>query len=286
MNRPMQIASVSLALVAALGLAPSRASAQVPAASKSHEGIIVQAVGTATGRPTHVEMSGKLSAEAELAADAIVKFNDAKKRAMAAIDGIKNPDLSVKSGGVSIATGMDSNQQQMMAMRGMATGAAAGQKVRITETSRIVMSNAEKLSTQELLDKLLKVLDVAKDSGFVFSQPYTNDYYEMQARAMEGDIVVTFKMPDSSALRDKAYKAAIDDAKARAEKIAELSGANLGRILSVQEAGTGENNMINAYVVYMNRRTGNTEDALSGVTSGELTMRVSLTVQFELVAGK
>jgi uncharacterized protein YggE len=137
-----------------------------------------------------------------------------------------------------------------------------------------------------LLDKLLKVLDVAKDSGFVFSQPYTNDYYEMQARAMEGDIVVTFKMPDSSALRDKAYKAAIDDAKARAEKIAELSGAKLGRILSVQEGGTGENNMINAYVVYMNRRTGNTEDALSGVTSGELTMRVSLTVQFELVAGK
>jgi uncharacterized protein YggE len=282
----MQFASACLAFTAIFALAPSRAGAQISVASEPHEGIVVHAVGTATGRPTHVEMSGKLSADAELAADAIVKFNDAKKRAMAALDGLKNPDLSVKSGGVSIATGMDSNTQQMMAMRGMATS-AAGQKVRITETSRIVLANADKLSTQELLDKLLKVLDVAKDAGFVFSQPYTNDYYEMQARAMEGDIVVTFKMLDSSALRDKAYKAAIDDAKARAEKLAELSGTKLGRILSVQESGAGgENNMINAYVVYMNRRTGNTEDALSGVTSGELTMRVALTVQFELVAGK
>jgi len=281
----MQLAVVFSAFLAVPAFGPSRACAQISVASEPHEGIVVHAIGSATGRPTHVEMSGKLSADAELAADAIVKFNDAKKRAITALDGLKNPDLTVKSGGVSIAGGMDANTQQMMAMRGMATG-AAGQKVRITETSRIVLANADKLSTQELLDKLLKVLDVAKDAGFVFSQPYTNDYYEMQARAMEGDIVVQFKLPDSSALRDQAYKAALDDAKARAAKLAELSGAKLGRILSVQETQGGENNMINAYVVYMNRRSGNTDDALSGTTSGELTMRVALTVQFELLAGK
>lgn len=256
-------------------LAASAARAAAPEA-----GIVVHSTGSASARPTQVEMAGKLSGEAELAADAIVKFNDAKKRALAALTALKNPELTVVPGGVSVATGMDSNQQQMMAMRGIAV-ASTNQKVRIIETSRIVLAGADKVESGELLEKLLKVLDVAKDAGFQFSQPPTNDYYEMQARAMEGDIVVSFKLPDSSSLRDKAYKAAIDDAKSKAEKLAELSGIKLGRILSVVE-GPGSENQVNPYIMYVNRRAGATDDALSGTASGELTLHISLTVQFEI----
>ncbi len=172
------------------------------------EAIVVHATGSASARPTRVEMSARLSADAELATDAAVKFQDAKKRALAAMTALKNANLSVIPGGVCVATGMDSNAQQMMAMRGFATDNSSGQKVRITETSRIVLADADKLEAEELLGRLLKILDAAKDAGFTFTQPVTNDYYEMQARAQEGQVVFQFQLPDTAALRKKAYKAA------------------------------------------------------------------------------
>ncbi|HEV3418117.1 MAG TPA: SIMPL domain-containing protein [Pirellulales bacterium] len=249
-------------------------------AAVGEEGIVVHSTGSASARPTQVEMSAKLSADAELAADAAVKFRDAKKRALAALAALKNSDLSVTPGGVSVATSLDSNAQQMMMMRGISVG-STNQKVRITETNRIVLSQADKLEPEELLASLLKILDVAKDAGFQFALPPTNDYYEMQARAQEGQVVFLFKLPDSAVLRKKAYKAAIDDAKARAQELADLSAIKLGRILSVQE-GPGSNMQgVVYYSPAMNRGSGE-DNALTGVTSGEVTMRVNLTVQFEI----
>ena len=166
---------VSAAFLVLFALAAPSAAAE--------EGIVVHSSGSASARPTCVEMSARLSAEAELAADAAVKFRDAKKRALAAMTALKNAKLTVTPGGVTVATGMDSRSQQMMMMRGFATDNGGGQKVRITETSRIVLADADKLEADELLGSLLKVLDSAKDAGLSFTMPVTNDYYEMQARA-------------------------------------------------------------------------------------------------------
>ncbi len=259
-------------------------------AAKAEDGIVVHGSGTATGRPTQVEMSANLSADAELAADAVVKFRDAKKRAVAAIAAVKNPDLSITPGGVSVGTGMDANAQ-MMAMRGMAVNNTT-QKVRLSESNRIVLAHTDKLEPDELLEKLLKVIDVAKDAGFQIGPAPATNYYEMQIRAQEGEeasATVSFRMPDSSALREKAYKAAIDDAKAKAQKLAELSGGKLGRVLSIREEAPSKSDkddsaammMMNIYGMLANK--GNSEDkVLSGTTSGDLTLRVNLTVRFEL----
>jgi uncharacterized protein YggE len=246
----------------------------------AEEGIVVHGTGSASARPTQVEMCARLSAEAELASDAAVKFRDAKKRAMAAITALKNAKLTVIPGGVSVATGMDSRAAQLMAMRGFGTD-NGGQKVRVTETSRIVLADADKLEPEDLLGGLLKILDSAKDAGFSFTLPITNDYYEMQARAQEGQIVFQFKLPDTAALRKKAYKAALDDAKAHAQELAELSSIKLGRIISVQEGpGGGQQNV----VYYYRPNMGAGEDnALTSAAAGEVTMHVNLTVQFEIV---
>ena len=252
------------------------------------DGIVVRGSGSASGRPTQVEMSATISADAELAADAIVKFRDAKKRAMAAIAGLKNPDLSVVPGGVSVGSGMDANAQ-MMAMRGMAAPTTTPQKVRLSETSRVVLNHADKLEPDELLEKLLKILDVAKDAGFVLGPAPASNYIEMQIRAQEGEAAsatVSFRMPDASALRDQAYQAAIDDAKAKAQKLADLSGGKLGRIVAVHDEGTAKADpeisaLMMIYGATMNKVNAD-DKALSGVTSGNLTLRVNLTVQFEI----
>jgi uncharacterized protein YggE len=254
--------------------------ARAAPSAAAEEGIVVHSSGSASARPTCVEMSARLSAEAELAADAAVKFRDAKKRALAAMTALKNAKLTVTPGGVTVATGMDSRTQRMMAMQGYGTD-TSGQKVRITETCRIVLADADKLESDDLLGGLLKVLDSAKDAGFTFTMPVTNDYYEMQARAQEGQIVFQFKLPDTTELRKKAYKAALADAKARAQDLAELSSIKLGRILSVQEGpGGGQQNV----VYYYRPNMGSGEDnALTSAAAGEVTMHVNLTVQFEIL---
>src|SRR5581483_11635204 len=85
------------------------------------EGITVTSVGKATTRPTQVEITGTVSGDAELASDAMVKYRDAKRRAVSAIDGLKIATLTVESDGATVTTPIDQNAQ-MMAMRGMHAG--------------------------------------------------------------------------------------------------------------------------------------------------------------------
>ena len=82
-------------------------------------------------------------------------------------------------------------------------------------------------------------------------------------------------------MRKKAYKAALDDAKARAQDLAELSSIKLGRIISVQEGpGGGQQNV----VYYYRPNMGSGEDnVLTSTAAGEVTMHVNLTVQFEIL---
>jgi len=263
------------------------AASLMAATVSADEGILVRGTGSATGRPSQIEMSATLSGEAELAADAMVKFHDAKRRALAAIAGLKDPDLSVVSGGVSVGSGTDANTQMMM-MQGMAVPNTP-QKVRLTETSRIVLVHTDKLEPDEMLSKVLKILDVAKDSGFQIGPVPARNYYEMQIRAQQGgdgSATVSFKLPDTSALRERAYKAAIDDAKSKAQRLADLSGAKLGRIISVHDEGVGNSDSDNASMVryvYGMRSNKEVEDrSIAGSNSGDLTLGASLTVQFEI----
>ena len=78
--------------------------------------------------------------------------------------------------------------------------------------------------------------------------------------------MVLFKLPDAVTLRDQAYKAAIEDARDKAQKLADLAGVKLGRVTSIQEDRSG----------------GDSKTATSG-TTGDVVKRLNLTVQFEIV---
>ncbi len=246
------------------------------AAAQENEGIVVRGEGSATAGPTEVELSATVSGEAPLATDALVKFRDAKKRALAAITAMKNPNLSVESSGVSVNSGtMDANTQ-MMIMRGMAAPNTS-QNVRLMETSRIILKHTDQLKQDELLEKLLKILDVAKDAGFQIGAAPPRNWYEMQMRAQEGDdsngVSIAFKLPDASAVRDQAYQTAMADAKKKAQRLAELSGAKLGSIVSVVDEAQG---MPQGIVGMATNRSVN------GATTGKLTFHANLSVRFAI----
>ncbi|MCL2647486.1 MAG: SIMPL domain-containing protein [Phycisphaerales bacterium] len=232
----------------------------------TNAGITVQGVGEAKGKPTQVEIACIVSGDAELASDATVKFRDAKKRATAAIEGLKNPDLKVISDGVSVGGMMDPNTQ-MMIMRGMGGTQVAKPRVQIMEKSRVVLSNAGKLEPDALLETILKILDVAKEGGFQVGPQQPTDYNEMQNYRSSGMAMVSFKLADGTELRDQAYKAALADARGKAEKLAELAGVKLGKIMAIQEMPGSQR----------------PDGSVAGNTAGELSKRVNLTVQFEIV---
>src|SRR2546423_1681559 len=106
-------------------------------ARADNAGITVSGSGTVKSKPTEVEIGAIVSGEAELTNDAMVKYRDAKKRAVAAIEGLKVKDLTVESNGVSVNQALDPNAQQMM-MNGRAANIGKP-KVQASESLKIVL---------------------------------------------------------------------------------------------------------------------------------------------------
>src|SRR4051812_36487033 len=97
-------AFLSLWLVAAVAHAEQQGgSSSDQGGSGAGEGISVAGSGEVKAKPTTVELNATVSGDAELAADAIVKYRDARRRAVEALNGLKLEGLKVEGGGFSVA---------------------------------------------------------------------------------------------------------------------------------------------------------------------------------------
>ena len=128
------------------------------------------------------------------------------------------------------------------------------------------------------MDTMLKVLDTARDSGLTLGdgQPRNYNYYPQPPPPS----LIVFKIADTSAMGEDAYKQAMEDAKTRAQKLADLAGVKLGPILSVHDGGQkarnptpGEDN---------SQAASATQSELTSSVFDQIPMNVSLTVQFDI----
>jgi uncharacterized protein YggE len=247
-------------------------------------GITVAGVGTVKGKPTMVEIASSVSGDGELANDASVKYRDAKKRAIAALDALKNPDISVESKGFAVNQATDPQAQQRM-MQGMGADPNSKSKVQVTEQLKVLLKNADKMDVDKLMETILKIIDTGRDSGLSIG-PGAMSYYQMQMAAQNGQSLsmISFKIPDPSTLREEAYKLAIDDAKAKANRLADLSGVKLGHILSVQDQDAGKNDptVYNYWYQMAQANKDQTDQSLSSNVFGDIALSVHLVVQFEI----
>ena len=93
--RKSGLAAIAAATLACwLPLAPAVAQVQVWPNNAAGEGIAVYGTGELTARPNMVEIDLHVSGKAELTGDALVKYRDAKKRLLEALDKLKLPGLS------------------------------------------------------------------------------------------------------------------------------------------------------------------------------------------------
>jgi uncharacterized protein YggE len=247
-------------------------------------GITVSGSGNVKSKPTEVEIGAMVSGEAELTNDAMVKYRDAKKRAVAAIEGLKIKDLSIESNGVSINQAIDPNAAQMM-MQGRVANMGKP-KVQASESLKIVLKGVDKLATDALMDTVMKVIDTGRDAGLQIGPPTPMNYYQYQMMMQQGQGqgMLQFKIGDPAEQREKAYKEAMDDAKKKAQRLADLAGIKLGKIVSVQDSVPVKNENANvAMYAYYNGAGMQTDP--SDLTSQMLTdipLKVTLTVQFEI----
>jgi uncharacterized protein YggE len=243
------------------------------AAIDNSDGITVSGEGTAKGAPTVVEISAVVSGEGELAADANVKYLDARKKGLAALDGLKLPDLSVESDGPAVTQAIDPATQQMI-MNGQQTDANKTARVQVSESLRLVLKNADKLPPDKMLDSVLKIIDACRDAGIQIGGSSEDNMMRLRRGLPVEGGMVTFKLADKSDLEQQARQKAVADAKAKAKRLADLTGVQLGRVLSVDEEE-------NAPV----QNPGNIYEELgvSGEASAtEIEANVHVTVKFEI----
>jgi uncharacterized protein len=259
-------------------------------ADDATDGITVSGTAKVMGKPNAVQIGAYVSGDAELTADAVVKYRDARKRAVAALEGLKIPTLSIESDGFTVKDWVDTAAQQQAMMRGQQVSNAK-QKVSVGEQLRLVIKDADKMDQAALMDTMLKVLDTAKDAGLsigdgaVKTQSY-NPFYYYYGGMNQGDpsALIKFKVTDTAALRDEAYKQAMDNAKSKAQHLADLAGVKIGRILSVRDSSPQV--LAAAAAAQMPQMAPQTaRDDASELTSSvfaDIPLTVSLSVQFEI----
>ena len=100
----------------------------------------------------------------------------------------------------------------------------------------------------------------------------------------QGQGMLQFKIIDPSAQKEQAYKMAMDDAKSKAQRLADLAGVKLGRIVSVQDSIPVRSDNSNMPPWYGGMVATQTDPSdLTSTMLTDIALKVTLTVQFEIL---
>jgi uncharacterized protein YggE len=278
------VAVVVLATLALAGVTrPARAQflGAGGGAAPNLEGFTVAGKGASGARPNRLEIDLEVSAASEMTSDVIVKYRDAKKRLQEAFATLKLGNVTVEERALVVE-----QKGQAFNPYFMDTPPARRGKVEVQLTRKLVVNctNIRGLDEEALLQLVAKLLDVAQDAGGkVGGQSEFNPY--MYRYGGSNSALVRFILDDFEALQEKAYQSAIDDARARAGRLARLSGVELGAVAGVREVVVpgekGETSSPNFY--YGMPATTDDEPPRKRIESSrfqEIPIRVELQVRF------
>lgn len=196
-------------------------------------GITVTAKGVVEAMPDVVELVATVEGNAELAGDALEKFRSNKRRLLESLDKLKLPELAVAGSGLSINSGTPISMMAVL-QAGQANEAKVADKVAFQEHVTITLSGINGMSPEDLLQAVTRIVDAVKDAGAPIGGA-PKGMLEMQLGGAKPATLAKFKLGNPEALREKAYQAAVDEARATAKRLAEAARVELGAIIGIRE---------------------------------------------------
>lgn len=221
-----------LATFLTLGLVADAVSAQDVYGQQG--GILVSGTGEVKAKPNFVEIDLRTAASAELTADAIVKYRDAKRRTMEAFEKLEMKELTLEERGLSLTPG-NAQEAMNMAMRGMGGGTPYKMQVEISSTIHVKLGGIRDMPAEQVMETIGKLLDTAQDSGAAVGPSQAEINMAWRYGNNVNGAIVHFVLRDLAEMREEAYEKAVADARRRAERIAKLTNVKVGQVLSVQE---------------------------------------------------
>jgi len=223
-----------VALAAALcGLAPAVAAAQSAPAADTPTGVTVVGTGLVERLPDTAEITAVVMSEAKLANDAVVKFRDARKQALAALNGLGIEGMTVTPQGHSVGF-HDPNNQQMI-FNGIQPAQAQNsdeRPVRVVEPLVIKVAEIDASDPQAVLETMMQLIDACREAGLRVG-PIQNPHVYQPYQDFRQAAIVTFKLSDLAAAEREAEKAAVADARAKADRLAALTGVELAGVSGI-----------------------------------------------------
>ena len=259
------------------------------------DGITVTGSGDATVKPNKLEIGVKATVSAELTADAVVKYRDAVKRTKETIEKLKLDNLQVVDRGMNVASvgpAMQPNGNFVFATpQGVVqgnNGSAPKQEVAISKTLRVTIQGIDQLPEADVIALVAKLLDVAKDAGLAVNGTNTNGATGPDGQPLP-DALVQFVADDLAGARKEATDKAYQQAKEKAQHIADLAGVRLGTVAAVEElssvGGNSEESGTEDVQSAIYNLVGGPAEGMGHVQSsslGEMPLRVNLRVRFTL----
>lgn len=251
-------------------------------------GIAVYGTGEVRALPNRVQMSLRASADGELVADAIVKYRDIKRRTLDAFDALKMENLALLETGLAITPGMNSDSMNAW-MRGMpAETSNSKMLVSISSSLLLRLDKVRETPAEELMETIGRLLDTAQDSGAGMGPSQAEMQMAYRYGRNPSSVLVQFVLTDLKAMREEAYQKAVNDAKARAERLARLNGIKLGRVSAVQEIEvSGDNPTVNVQQPWDMSQANSQRDPepqIASDTFEEITFRVKLMVRYTIAS--
>ncbi len=259
------------------------------AAAEEGPGITVSEIGVVEAMPDTVELTAMLEGNAELADDAVKKYRDNKRRVVEALNGLKIKGMIVAGSGLAVNSGTPANPMAAF-QAGQANQPKIADKVAVQERLTVTLSGIDTMSADNILQSVTRILDVAKDAGGVIGSGPPKSMIEIQLSGAKPGPLATFKLSKTDLPRQQAYEAALKQARAKAERLAQLAGVELGDIVSIRETapvskGDTSGGGMSAYLGLLGQAS-NKQPEYTSVELQNIPVTVSLSVQFGIVKKK
>jgi uncharacterized protein YggE len=256
----------------------------VATVADENDRITVTGSGTASAKPDVAEVRASVSGSAAMAADALRKFRDNRRRAVETIKKLKLDDLTVEGSGLSMSS-TNPNAQRVAQMFGGNQNAGTPGHVTVTENLVLRLSSIDRMKEGEPAKAVTMMIDAAKDAGLTLGGA---------SGGMQSELA-RFRSTKLDDARTAAVQSAMQAARRKADALAALSKAKVGRVVSAREqapaqAANSGNPMANWFMMMamseMGGAGGGDADESASNVLKPIPVNVTVEVQFAVSGGQ